>query len=96
MAKGIIWSAEARADLRRIAKYLKETVGEEYAVRCTTSYLRVIAELLEYPTKGTITVRRKNTRRWKLDRHNYVLYSVLHDGIEIKNILPYSMNKKGF
>jgi plasmid stabilization system protein ParE len=96
MAQGVIWSKEARADLRRLTKYLKETVSEEYADRITNAYMGMIDYVAEHPTKGMIIDTRLKIRRWKLDRHNYVTYSIIDEGIVVKNILPYSRNKQGF
>jgi hypothetical protein len=70
--------------------------NEEYAERCIAGYLRSIESLAKHPTKGTITIKRENIRRLKLDRHNFVLYGVVGEGIEVKNILPYRLHKQRF
>lgn len=96
MAQGVSWSVAANADLRRLAKYLKTNTNEEYAQRVTDWYIREIDRLADHPTKGMVIDQLRSIRRWRLDRHNYVTYTIIPDGIMVKNILAYKLNKRGF
>lgn len=82
--------------MRRLAIYLKTNSGEDYAHKITSYYIREINRIVEHPTKGMVIDNRRGLRRWQLDRHNYVTYTILPDGIMIKNILAYKLNKRGF
>jgi plasmid stabilization system protein ParE len=96
MAQGITWSTEAKASLRKLTKYLKDHYSQEYAERISDGYIREIEGVADHPTKGMFIDRKRNLRRWKLDRHNYLTYIITIDGIRVHDILPYKLNKKGF
>jgi plasmid stabilization system protein ParE len=96
MVGRVIWATEAKADLRRLTKYLKKEHSQEYAERTARNYLWIIAQLAEHPTKGMVIDQARGLRRWKLDRHNYVTFSIDEEGIVVKNILAYKLNRSGF
>jgi hypothetical protein len=82
--------------MAKIAAYLAENYSEEYADRCLDWMISVITDLAKHPTKGMFIDRKRGLRRWRLDGHNYVTYTITLDGIVVKNILPYKLNKRGF
>jgi plasmid stabilization system protein ParE len=92
----VVWSPRSKRSMARIAAYLAENYTEEYADRCLDWMVSVVNELAENPTKGMFIDRSRSLRRWRLDGHNYVTYTITPDGIVVKNILPYKLNKKGF
>lgn len=96
MAQRVTWSATANADLRKLVTYLKAHANAEFAEKVADWYLHEIERLAEHPTKGMLIDRQRGICRWRLDRHNYVTYTVTKDGIVVKNILAYKQNRKGF
>lgn len=96
MAQSVSWSATANADLQKLVKYLKTNTSEEFAQKVTDWYIREIDRLAENPAKGMVIDRIRGIRRWRLDKHNYVTFSIIPNGIIVKNILPYKLNKRGF
>jgi plasmid stabilization system protein ParE len=92
----IVWSPNAKKSMASIGSYLAENYGEEYADRILDRMVSVVTELAKHPTKGMVIDRKRDLRRWRLDGHNYLTYTIAMDGIVVKNILPYRLNKKGF
>ena len=45
---------------------------------------------------GTPNAKRPGTRRVIFDRYIYIIYRTAQNGIEIKDIMHYKMNKRGF
>ena len=96
MAAEIVWSPKSKKSVANIGAYLAEHHSEEYADKVLNGIERIVRELAEHPTKGTPTFKKGNIRRWRVSRHNYVLYSITPTGIAVKDVLAYRMNKKGF
>jgi hypothetical protein len=91
----ILWSARANASVLKLATWLMDHYGEDYAERYMTSIHNTIGGVARHPTKGMV-VRKGEVRRWPLDRHNYLLYSIVPGGIVVKDILPYKRLRKSF
>jgi plasmid stabilization system protein ParE len=63
MAHGISWSTEAKASLRKLAKYLKAHHSEEYADTVSNSYILEIEGIADHPSKGMMIDRQRKLRR---------------------------------
>lgn len=96
MSATIVWTAKGTSSLLSQTRWLKENVGEEYAERRASSWYQAIERLAEHPTKGTLTYVRTGVRRWKLDKHNYVLYKPIPGGISVLLIGSYKARRKPF
>jgi plasmid stabilization system protein ParE len=92
----VIWTFRARKSLRKLIEWLSANYNEEYAERTLRWILSVTNEVAEHPSKGMIINRKRGIRRWPIDAHNYVTYSISASGIVVKNIMAYKNNKKGF
>ena len=95
MAK-VVWSPRSKQSIQRIGAYLAQNFSEEVADRWLDGLIDVVGELAKHPTKGMVIDWQRDIRRWRLDKHNYITYTVLSVGIVVKNILPYKLNKRGF
>lgn len=95
MAK-VVWSPRSKQSIGRIAAYLVQNFSEDVADRWLEDLMDVVNELAKHPTKGMVIDRQRDIRRWRLDKHNYITYTMLSVGIVVKNILPYKLNKRGF
>ncbi len=78
-------------------RYLAETTSEDYAARYHDAIQARLALTAKYPdSMGTPNAKRPGTRRVIFDRYIYIVYRTTKDGIEIKDMLHYKMNKRGF
>jgi plasmid stabilization system protein ParE len=96
VAAEVIWSAKAKKSVVEIGNYLTEHYGQDYADGVLNGIEQVVKKVAEHPTIGTPTFKKNNIRRWKLNKYNYMLYSITTLGIVVKDVLSYRMNKKGF
>jgi plasmid stabilization system protein ParE len=97
MDQKIIWSKRADASLERLMRYLADNHGEDYAARYYTAIQNRLAQTVKYPdSMGIANAKRPGTRRVVFDRYLYIIYRTTKGGIEIKDIMHYKMNKRGF
>lgn len=96
MDQKVVWSITAKKNLKRLIEWLTTNYGEEYAERSLRWIMTVTNEVANHPTKGMIINQERKLRRWRVDGHNYITYTITPNGITVKNILAYSLNKKGF
>ena len=96
MDKKVVWSITAQKNLKRLIEWLATNYSEEHAERSLRWIMAITNEVADHPTKGMVINHERNIRRWRVDAHNYITYTITPNGIIIKNILAYNMNKKGF
>lgn len=96
MDQQVIWSPKAEANLQKLLDYLLDNFGKKFVNKYLDELEEATRKLALHPSKGILTYKKSNVRRLVLNKHHYLLYGIVEGGIEIKNILPYKRNKKGF
>ena len=96
MDQKINWSKRADSSLEKLLRYLAETESPEYADRYLDFIQIRLREAAKYPESGMKSQTRPGIRRYIFDKYNYAIYSIVPDGILIRDIMHYKMNKRGF
>ncbi len=86
MAKPVVLTAHARADLDGIAAYLAEKWSYTVLENFLALYEAKISVIGAYPTRYPFINRSKKLRKAVLTKHNIILYREQPDHVEIISI----------
>jgi len=92
MAKRIIWTENAKADLKDIVNYLKYRWSVQSAVKFTKQVYKVIDLIAVFPALGKTSEKDSEVRYILITKHNFLFYSVKEDELSILNIFEVAQN----
>lgn len=96
MDQEVAWTKRAHLQLRKVAVYLVDEYGENFANEWLDKLEAKLVRLLKHPLSGMEVASQRGTRRMKIDKHHYLLYKTRSEGIVVRDILPYKRLKKAF
>ncbi|MDQ3193468.1 MAG: type II toxin-antitoxin system RelE/ParE family toxin [Bacteroidota bacterium] len=82
MAYKIVWTKNAREDLKEIVSYLTETWSFETAQNFITELYSKLDILSNYPYSGRPSLN-KNIRKILITKHNYLYYKIEDDKVRL-------------
>lgn len=83
MAYRIIWTKNAREDLKAIIKYLKEEWSLTVAEKFIIDVYQKIDLISNFPFSGIKSFKNKSVRKIVITRHNSLYYKIEEDKIRL-------------
>lgn len=93
MDERIIFTRRAKNRFRQTARRILHQQGEKTAIEYAERLYALLHKLLHSPLMGRKVGAHANKRRCRLDKIDYIIYTVTDVGIILNDIIPYK--KKG-
>lgn len=92
--KEVLLAPRAKSDLKKLVNYLGEKFGWASAAKFVDHLERTSQHLADHPEIG-MRIDALN-RRYRIDRHSYLIYSITLNGIIVKAIKSFKQQREPF